>query len=128
MAFQITGPKYGHFLSPADTIKTFADKTATFAFAELGRAVRYAHVRIYQKAFTSGSGTNPVLYVVEAASVTGFGTDLITAGVGVIDRSDEGAALILCYSPLLALSFWRVRVIFDGSDAGTFDAEISGAG
>lgn len=128
MAYEITGPKFGHFLSPADTIKTIADDTTTAAFAQLGRGVRYAIVRIYQKAFTSGTGTNPVLYVVEAASDSGFTTDLVSAGVGVIDRSDEGAAVIFCNSPLKALDYWRIRPVFDGTDAGTFDAEISGAG
>ena len=128
MSYEITGPKFGHFLSPADAIKTIEDKTTTAAFAQLGQKVRYAIVRIYLKAFTETTATIPTQFVIEAASDAGFTTDLVSAGLGQIDLTDEGAALIICFSPLQALDFWRVRPVFSGDAAGTFDAEISGAG
>lgn len=128
MAFEITGPKYGHFLSPADAIRTLADQTGNGAFAALGHAVRYAHVRVYLKAFVIGTATVPTQFVVEAASDVGFTTDLVSCGMAMIDLTDEGAALILCFSPLKALKFWRVRPVFNGSASGTYDAELSAAG
>lgn len=128
MAYQITGPKFGHFLSPADTIKEIADKETTAAFAELGRPVRYAFVRIYVKAFSETTAVTPTQYVVEAASNVAFNADLVSAGMAVIDDTDEGAAFIICYSPLKALAFWRIRPVYSGDGASTFDAEIAGAG
>lgn len=128
MAYEITGPKFGHFISPANTIKIIADKTATAAFAQLGQPVRYAFIRIYLKAFTIGTATEPTQFVVEAASASDFGTDLVSAGMQMIDLTDEGAAFIICYSPLKALDYWRIRPVFDGTASGTFDAEIAGAG
>lgn len=128
MAFAITGPKYGHFLSPEDAIRTVADKTANGVFTELGRAVRYAHVRIYLKTFVIGTATVPTQFVVEAASVSDFTTDLVSCGMAMIDLTDEGAALIICYSPLKALKFWRIRPVFDGNATGVYDAELSAAG
>lgn len=123
--FQITGPLFGHFLVPKDQIKTVADQTANGAFAQLARGARYALVRLYLKAFTAGTGTNPPIFVIEAASDSGFTADVISAGVITLDRSDEGAGFAIAFSPLKALDFWRIRPIFDGTDAGTYDAEIA---
>jgi len=126
MAYQITGPVFGHFIAPADMIKTVADATdaANANFAQIARGARYAFVRVYLKTFAIGTAAQPTQFVIEAASDAGFTTDLISAGLGLMDLTDEGSALIICHSPLKALDFWRVRTVFNGTATGTYDAEL----
>jgi len=124
MAQEITGPRFGHVLSPTDMIREVADQTGNGAFSVLGQGARWLFCRIYLKAFTSGTGADTPQFLLEGASDAGFTTDVVTAGMGQAARADEQCVFIQGFAPLTALKFWRVRPIFAGTDAGTYDAKL----
>lgn len=127
MAQTITAPIRGGSVIPPGNITTFADQTATTAAWQPTFPCKWVFALVSLKAFTAGTGTVAPIFIIEGADDSGFTTNVRrVAEIGLTVREAAHSIFFEGPSPDGAKAYFRVRVIFNGTDTGTFDAQLYG--
>ena len=134
MAFAIDktpGVGAGEFYHPSNHFD-LADQTATTAAQTLGAAAKSFSWRIWLKAFTKGTGTVAPTFTLEVADNSAFSTNVREIDRIAMPGNYASNALATYFNPDVKTpdgqkAFVRVRVIFSGTDSGTFDVMIDAA-
>lgn len=127
MALTLTAPIRGGSVIPPGNITTLADQTATSAAWQPTYQCKWMYALISLKAFTAGTGTVPPIFIIEAADDSGFTTNVRRiAEIGLTVREIAHSVFLEGPCPDGAKAFFRVRVIFNGTDSGTYDAQLYG--
>lgn len=101
--------------------KELADQTASNSYTALVAAARMGRAVIYQKAWTSGTGTVGPIYELQVADDS-LGTNVTTIAIAQLSRADEQCAILEGVVPTTLKTYYRIKLTLSGTDTATFDA------
>lgn len=127
MAQEITGPSYGLQVSDFDGEQTAADQTGTSSTLDFSSGRNWFAVRLYQKTFTAGTGTNRPQYQIQVADDSSFATNLRRIAFFEMPRASRASEFKLRMAPDGAKRYCRIVPTLDGTDSVTYDVKVVGS-
>lgn len=124
MAQEITGPFGGLNVAESDGEQTAADQTTTSSTLNFVRPRSTFDVLIYQKTFTSGTGTAGPQFEFQVADDSAFTTNLRRIGLRTMSRASRTSELFRCVAPDGAKQYGRVVPTMSGTDATNYDVKV----